>query len=144
MKGILGVSFIQAILFGIGMILAGVPGAGLWFILALLFSIIQIGIFPVSVPVLIYVIATKGTGVIVFYLIWTVIVSVIDNVLKPILLGRGAVVPMSVIFIGSFGGFMYSGLVGLFTGAVIFSVVYVLFIYWLEDSKPAIQEQSEG
>jgi predicted PurR-regulated permease PerM len=62
-----------------------------------------------------------------------VLVSPIDNILKPILLGKGAAVPMPVIFIGSIGGFIASGLVGLFTGAVIFSVAYKLFLFWLEE-----------
>jgi len=134
-KGILGVAFIQSFLFGIGMVVAGVPAAGLWVILSLIFGIIQIGIFPVSIPVIIYVFATKSTVVAVVYLIWSIIVSTIDNVLKPILLGQGAVVPMPVIFIGSIGGFIASGLVGLFTGAVIFSVGYKLFLFWLDEKK---------
>jgi predicted PurR-regulated permease PerM len=140
-KGILGVAFIQSMLFGLGMVVAGVPAAGLWVILALIFSIIQIGIFPVSIPVIIYVFATKSTGIAIVFLIWTGLVSVVDNILKPILLGQGAVVPMAVIFIGSIGGFIASGLVGLFTGAVIFSIGYKLFLFWL-DEKSAENEKS--
>jgi predicted PurR-regulated permease PerM len=132
-KGIVGVAFIQSILFGIGMIVAGVPLAGLWVILSLILGIIQIGIFPISVPVIIYVFATKSTVVAIIFLIWSGLVSPIDNILKPILLGQGATVPMPVIFIGSIGGFIASGLVGLFTGAVIFSVAYKLFLFWMEE-----------
>lgn len=134
-KGILGVAFIQSILFGIGMVVAGVPAAGVWVILSLIFGIIQIGIFPVSVPVIIYVFATKSTGIAIAFLIWTAAVSLVDNILKPIFLGQGAVVPMPVIFIGAIGGFIHSGLVGLFTGAIIFSVGYKLFLFWLEEVK---------
>jgi predicted PurR-regulated permease PerM len=134
-KGILGVAFIQSFLFGIGMVVAGVPAAGLWVILSLIFGIIQIGIFPVSIPVIIYVFATKSTGIAIVFLIWSIIVSPIDNVLKPILLGHGAIVPMPVIFIGAIGGFIASGLVGLFTGAVVFSVGYKLFLYWLDEKS---------
>ncbi len=89
-KGILGVAFIQSFLFGIGMVVAGVPAAGLWVILSLIFGIVQIGIFPVSIPVIIYVFATKSTGIAIVYLIWSIIISPLDNVLKPILLGHGA------------------------------------------------------
>lgn len=134
-KGIVGVAFIQSILFGIGMVVAGVPAAGLWVILSLIFGIIQIGIFPVSIPVIIYVFATKSTGIAIFFLIWSIIVSPIDNVLKPIFLGQGASLPMPVIFIGAIGGFIYSGLVGLFTGAVVFSIGYKLFLFWLEEKN---------
>jgi predicted PurR-regulated permease PerM len=139
-KGILGVAFIQSMLFGIGMVVAGVPAAGVWVILSLIFGIIQVGIFPVSVPVVIYVFATKSTGIAVIFLIWTAAVSLVDNILKPILLGHGAVVPMAVIFIGSIGGFIHSGLVGLFTGAIIFSVGYKLFLFWKEERKEENQK----
>jgi predicted PurR-regulated permease PerM len=138
-RGIVGVAFIQSTLFGIGMVLAGVPLAGLWFIVSLILGIIQIGIFPVSIPVIIYVFATKSTGVAIIFLIWSGILSPIDNILKPILLGQGAVVPMPVIFIGAIGGFIASGLVGLFTGAVIFSVAYKLFLFWMEERKHQIE-----
>ena len=140
-KGIVGVAFIQSTLFGIGMVAAGVPAAGLWFILSLIFGIIQIGIFPVSIPVIIYVFATQSTVVAVVFLIWTALVSLVDNILKPILFGQGTVLPMPVIFIGAIGGFIASGLVGLFTGAVVFSVGYKLFLFWLEE-KNAETEKS--
>jgi predicted PurR-regulated permease PerM len=133
--GVLGVAFIQSLMFGIAMVLAGVPAAGLWVMLSLIFGIIQIGIFPVTIPVVIYVIATKSTVTIVVFVIWSIIVSLIDNILKPILLGHGAVVPMPVIFIGSIGGFIQSGIVGLFTGAIIFSIGYKLFQLWLEQRE---------
>jgi predicted PurR-regulated permease PerM len=139
-KGIVGVAFIQSMLFGIGLVVAGVPLAGLWVILSLIFGIIQIGIFPVSIPVIIYVFATKSTVIAIIFLIWSIIVSPIDNVLKPILLGHGAVVPMPVIFIGAIGGFIASGLVGLFTGAVVFSVGYKLFQFWLEEQTTEIEK----
>jgi len=135
MKGVVGVAFIQSILFGISMVLAGVPAAGLWFILSLILGIMQIGIFPVSIPVIIYVLLTKSTLTAIIFIAWNLVVSLIDNVLKPIFMGNKAAMPMVVVFIGSIGGFIYSGLVGLFTGAVVFSVVYKLFIYWLEEEK---------
>lgn len=134
-KGIVGVAFIQSTLFGIGMVVAGVPAAGFFVILSLIFGIIQVGIFPISIPVIIYVFATKSTGIAVLFLIWTAAVSLVDNILKPILLGQGAVVPMAVVFIGAIGGFIHSGLVGLFTGAIIFSVGYKLFLFWLDENK---------
>jgi len=140
-KGILGVAFIQSILFGIGMVVAGVPAAGVWVILSLIFGIVQIGIFPVSIPVVIYVFATKSTGIAIVFLIWTAAVSIVDNILKPILLGQGAAVPMPVIFIGAIGGFINTGLVGLFTGAIIFSVGYKLFLFWLGERKEASENE---
>ena len=54
-----------------------------------------------------------------------------DNVLKPLLLGRGVAVPIVVIFLGAIGGFIALGLIGLFVGAVVLSVGYELFQAWL-------------
>lgn len=131
-KGILGVAFIQSVLFGLGLVVAGIPAAGLLFILAFILAIIQVGIFPVVIPVLIYAFATCSTFTAVAILIWCILVGIVDNILKPILLGRGAAVPMAVIFIGSIGGFLSTGMVGLFTGAIIFSVGYKLFLFWMD------------
>lgn len=134
-KGILGVAFIQSLLFGIGMAVIGVPAAGLLFMLSLILGIIQVGVFLVVIPVVIYVFATYSTTTAVLFLIWCILISPLDNILKPIFLGKGAVVPMPVIFIGAIGGFIYSGFVGLFTGAIVFSVGYKLFLFWLDQKE---------
>ncbi|MEI6274377.1 MAG: AI-2E family transporter [Prolixibacteraceae bacterium] len=142
-KGILGVAFIQSLLLGIGMVIVGVPAAGLLFMLSLILGIVQVGVFLVVIPVVIYVFATYSTTTAVLFLIWCIIISPLDNILKPILLGKGALVPMPVIFIGAIGGFIYSGFVGLFTGAIVFSVGYKLFIFWMDqkelDEKTAVK-----
>jgi predicted PurR-regulated permease PerM len=77
-------------------------------------------------------------------IVWTVLLLVAglsDNVLKPILLGKGAPVPMLVIFIGVIGGFMFSGFIGLFTGAIVMSLGYKLFIGWINSNNV---EELEG
>lgn len=134
-KGILGVAFIQSLLLGVGLVIMGIPAAGLLFMIALIMSIIQIGVFLVVIPVLVYAFATYSTTASIIFLIWCVFVSLIDNVLKPILLGQGAPVPMPIIFIGAIGGFIFSGFIGLFTGAIIFSVGYKLFLFWMDQNK---------
>ena len=138
-KGVLGVAFIQSLLLGIGLAAVGVPAAGLLFMLSLILGIVQIGIFLVVIPVVIYVFATYSTTTAVLFLIWCIIISPLDNILKPILLGKGALVPMPIIFIGAIGGFIFSGFVGLFTGAIIFSVGYKLFILWMDQNKIEIE-----
>jgi len=130
-KGILGVAVIQALLAGIGFSIAGVPAAGLWAFLCLLLAIIQIGIGPVAIPIIIYMFLKASTLTAVLLTVWLVLVLLSDNFLKPLLLGRGAPVPMPVIFIGTIGGFMSMGFLGLFVGAVILSVAYKLFGAWL-------------
>ncbi len=67
------------------------------------------------------------------------VVGLMDNVLKPILLGRGAAVPIAVVFMGAIGGFMGMGIIGLFIGAIVLSVGYKLFLAWLGDSSTAEQ-----
>ena len=132
-RGILGVAAIQAILAGLGWLAAGVPAAGVWALLALLLSVVQLGIFLVAIPILVYVFADGDTTTFVALLIWTLVVGSLDNILKPILLGRGVEVPMAVIFVGAIGGFLSSGIIGLFVGAVVLVLGYKLFIAWLEE-----------
>ncbi len=136
-RGILGVALIQSLLAGIGMLVAGVPGAGLWALVALLLSTIQVGVFPVMIPALIYLFYTGSTTTAVLFLIWTVIVGSLDNILKPLLLGRGVEVPMAVIFVGAIGGFLTAGIIGLFLGAVVLVLGYELFLAWLRMERKA-------
>jgi len=138
-KGILGVAFIQSMLAGVGFVLAGIPLAGLWIVICLVLAIVQVGLLPVSVGVIIYIWSHGTTTTAVLLTIWMIFVGVIDNVLKPIMLGKGAPVPMLVVFLGAIGGFMSSGFIGLFTGAIILSVGYKLLQTWLNGSK----EESE-
>ncbi len=133
--GILGVAAIQSLLAGLGFIVAGVPAAGLWALLCLLLSVIQIGITPIVIPIIIYLFNTADTFTAVAFLIWSIPVGLLDNILKPIFLGRGVATPMLVIFIGAIGGFLASGVVGLFIGAVILSLGYELFMAWLQDGE---------
>jgi predicted PurR-regulated permease PerM len=135
-RGILGVSFIQALLAGIGMFIAGVPLAGLWTLLALILSIIQIGMLPISLGVVIYAWMSMSTTAAILLTLWMAFVGVIDNILKPIMLGRGAPVPMVIVFLGAIGGFLYSGFIGLFTGAIILSLGYELFTAWVKEAPP--------
>lgn len=130
-RGVLGVAFIQALLAGLGFMVAGVPGAGIWALLSLISAIVQIGVGPIVIPAIIYVFATGDTVTAVVFLIWNVFIMVLDNILKPLLLGRGVAVPMVVIFLGAVGGLLLSGIVGLFTGAVILALGYKLFQAWL-------------
>lgn len=139
-RGILGVALIQSVLAGIGFLVMGIPGAGLWALVALLLSVVQIGIFPVVLPVLVYAFYTADTLPFVIFLVWNLAVGTLDNVLKPILLGRGVKVPMVVIFVGAIGGFITSGIIGLFIGAVILALGYKLFLAWLYGEPKAALE----
>ena len=134
-KGILGVAIIQGLLAGMGFMVAGVPGAGVWAFLCLFLAIIQIGIAPVAIPVIIYMFYNADTVTAGLLMVWLILVMLSDNFLKPILLGRGAPVPMLVIFLGSIGGFISMGFIGLFVGAVILSLGFKLFQEWLKTNS---------
>ncbi len=136
-KGILGVAVIQAGMAGIGFFVAGVPFAGLWTILCLILAIVQVGAAPVAIPAIIYVFSVNSTLSATVFTIWMLVVLFIDNVLKPVLLGRGAPAPMLVIFLGAIGGFISHGFIGLFLGAVILTLAYKLFNTWFNGPKEA-------
>lgn len=142
-KGILGVAFIQAILASIGYFVAGVPAAGLWAVISLILAIVQVGVGPVVIPLMIYMWSTGDTLTASLFTGWSVMVMVIDNVLKPWLLGKGAPVPMLVIFLGSIGGFIAIGFLGLFLGAVLLSLMYTLTTEWL-NPEPSMVEMVGG
>jgi predicted PurR-regulated permease PerM len=128
--GILGVAFIQSIFAGIGFIVVGLPGAGLWALAFLFAAVLQVGPI-VLIPAVIYVFMIASTTKATIFLIWCIIVGLMDNVLKPLLLGRGVAVPIAVIFLGVIGGFMAMGIIGLFVGAIVLSVGYKLILAWL-------------
>jgi len=128
--GILGVAFLQSIFAGVGFLVVGLPGAGLWALAFLFAAVLQVGPI-VLVPAVIYIFMIASTTKAVVFLVWCIIVALMDNVLKPILLGRGAAVPIAVVFIGVIGGFMAMGIIGLFVGAIVLSVGYKLILAWL-------------
>jgi len=134
-KGILGVAVIQAAMAGVGFFVMGIPFAGLWTILCLILAIVQIGAAPVAIPAIIYAFSVHSTLSATVFTIWMLIVLFIDNILKPILLGRGAPAPMLVIFLGAIGGFISHGFIGLFLGAVILTLAYKLFDTWFNGSE---------
>lgn len=130
-KGVLGVAVIQSILAGIGFVLAGIPFAGVWIVVCLILAIVQIGILPVSAGVIIYIWGVADTTTAIILTVWMLFVGVIDNILKPIMLGKGAPAPMLIVFLGAIGGFIFSGFIGLFTGAIILTLGYKLVNGWL-------------
>jgi predicted PurR-regulated permease PerM len=111
--------------------IAGVPAAGLWALLCLILSIAQIGIAPIVIPIIIYLFYTADTFTAVAFVIYYIPLALMDNILKPILLGRGVKTPMAIIFIGAIGGLLSYGVIGLFIGAVILALGYELFLLWL-------------
>jgi predicted PurR-regulated permease PerM len=141
-RGVIGVAVIQSVLAGLGMLVIGVPGAGLWALLILLLAVMQLPPLLVLLPVVAYVFSSHSTVTAVLFTIWALLVGASDNVLKPLLMGRGSNTPMLVLFMGSLGGFMAGGLLGLFVGAVVLSMGYTVFMAWVEGSEAPISEDS--
>ncbi len=130
-QGVLGIALIQSILAGIGLMVMGVPYAGLWAVLVLLVAVIQLPPWLVLGPIIVYVFSVAATVPAIIFMIWSLAVSVSDMFLKPLLLGRGLDTPMLVILLGAIGGMILSGIIGLFIGAVVLAVAYELFMLWL-------------
>jgi len=134
-KGILGVAFIQAFLVGIGFMLAKVPFAGIWTLLVFILAIVQIPPTIVVIPILVYLFSVLNTVPAVLWTVYLMAGAISDNILKPLLLGKGAPVPMLVIFLGVVGGFIFSGFIGLFTGAIVVSLAYKLLTAWMKSTE---------
>lgn len=134
-QGVVGVAIVQALLIGVGFFAIGMPTAGLLTLLALLLGIIQVPAMLITLPAIAYVFATRDTTPAIIFAIYITIAGLSDNVLKPLMLGRGLEVPMPVILIGVIGGMLADGLVGLFVGPVLLAVGYVLFIEWLRHGQ---------
>ncbi|WP_020208213.1 AI-2E family transporter [Gilvimarinus chinensis] len=148
--GVIGVAFIQALLLGVGFLIAGIPAAGLLALAVLVCGIVQLPAAIFVIPVVIWLWA-GGDGSTLSNIILTVyliVAGLADNVLKPMLLGRGLAVPMPVVLLGALGGMFVSGLIGLFIGAVVLAVSYQLFMAWvnegqhLEDNVARVKKES--
>lgn len=130
--GVIGVAVVQAILAGIGFAVVGIPAAAVWALICLMLAIVQITIGIVILPIAIYVFANYELSNFVIYVAWMIPVLALDNVLKPILMGRGVDAPMLIVFIGAIGGLISFGFLGLFFGAVVLVIANDLLVTWLE------------
>jgi len=141
-KGVLGVAVAQAILAAIGLVLIGVPAAGLWAGAVLVLAIVQLPPIIVLGPIAFWVFSVAEPVPATIFLVYSIIVSVSDAFLKPMLLGRGLETPMLVILIGAIGGAIAMGIVGLFIGAVILVLGYELLVTWMAPDAPEAEAET--
>jgi predicted PurR-regulated permease PerM len=136
-SGVIGVAFIQALLLGIGFIMAGIPAAGVLALVVMLIGIVQLPAAIISLPAIAYLwwAGDASTTSNIFYSIYLIIAGMADNVLKPLLLGRGVDAPMPVILLGALGGMVSGGIIGMFIGAVLLAVGYQIFMEWVGNSE---------
>lgn len=143
--GVVGVAFIQALLLGVGFIWAGIPAAGVWALVVLLFGIAQLPAAIVTLPAIAYIWWTGDSTMLnVVFTVYLVAAGLADNVLKPLLLGRGVEAPMPVILLGALGGMVSGGIIGLFIGAVVLAIGYQLFMDWVAEGDQAGEARMQG
>ena len=128
--GILGTAVVQGVAAGIGLLIAGVPGAILLGLLTFFLSIVPMGPPMVWVPATVWLYQTGAPGWALFMLIWGIGVSSIDNVLKPWLISQGSTLPFILIFFGVIGGVLAFGFIGVFLGPTLLAVGYRLLLDW--------------
>jgi predicted PurR-regulated permease PerM len=134
-QGVVGIALLQSFLFGIGLSFAGIPHAGLLAFVVLVLAIVQIGAAIVLIPCVIWIWMTSDVGMALLLTVYLVLVGLADNVLKPLLMGRGLTTPMPVIFIGLLGGTFAHGIVGLFIGPIILAVAWELMMAWIRTEQ---------
>jgi len=134
-QGVIGVAIVQSLLAGIGFKLADVPGAGLLAFAVMILTIVQIGAAIVLLPVIIWIWVDKDFTTALLLTLYLGIVGILDNILKPLVMGRGLTTPTLVIFIGVIGGTLAHGIVGLFIGPIILSLAWELTVAWIRTDR---------
>jgi predicted PurR-regulated permease PerM len=134
-QGVIGVAIVQSLLAGIGFKLAGVPSAGLLAFAVMILTIVQIGAAIVLLPVIIWIWTDKDFTIALLLTLFLVLVGVLDNILKPLVMGRGLTTPTLVIFIGVIGGTLAHGIIGLFIGPIILSLAWELTVAWIRADR---------
>jgi predicted PurR-regulated permease PerM len=132
LQGVVGVAIIQTVLVSIGLFVAGIPGAPILSVIILVMAIAQLPLLLVLIPVIAYAFSILDPVWGVVFAVYMAIAGFSDSVLKPMMMGRGLDIPMPIILFGAIGGMIMSGIIGLFVGAVILSIVYKLFGLWLQ------------
>jgi len=135
-KGVLGVAVIQAIAAAIILVIAGIPGAGIWAGIVLVLAIVQLPPILVLGPIAFWYFSVAEPTAATLFLVAAIIVSISDAFLKPMLLGRGVEVPMLVILLGAIGGAVTMGIVGLFVGSVVLALGYEILTAWMASHAP--------
>jgi predicted PurR-regulated permease PerM len=136
-RGVIGVSALQAFFAGLGLMAIGIPGASLITSAVLILGIIQIGPSIVLIPVIIWSWFVKDTATALLFTAYMIPVNLMDNILRPIVMGRGLDTPTLVILIGVIGGTVSYGITGLFLGPIVLALIWELLVAWIKDGKNA-------
>lgn len=141
--GVLGTAFVQAVLAGIGFWIAGVPGAAILGFVTFFLSVIPVGPPLVWIPAALWLYHTGSLGWAIFMAVWGVgVVSMADNVIKPLLISKGTDMPLIWVMLGVFGGALAFGFLGVFIGPTLLAVAYALLRDWTIGSEPLVNPPS--
>ena len=141
-RGVIGIAVLQALLIGVGLIVAGVPHAGLLTLAALVLAIVQLGTLPVLVPLVVWYWLTHEPSSAVLFTLYMAPVGALESLLRPLVMGQGLETPMLVILIGVLGGTIAYGLPGLFLGPIILALLYELVAHWLQGEAPPEEDET--
>jgi predicted PurR-regulated permease PerM len=145
-QGVIGVAFIQAIIVGLALLVAGVPWAGALAVIVLVLGIAQIPALIVTLPAIAYVWSSgdNSSAAAIAYTVVLLLSGMADNVLKPLMLGRGVDAPMPVILLGALGGMATAGILGMFVGATLLTLGYQIFMGWVAVNPNVGPAQAES
>jgi predicted PurR-regulated permease PerM len=143
-RGVIGISLLQSFAAGVGLWVAGVPGASLITFGVLIFGIIQIGPSIILIPVIIWSWMTMETSAAALFTAYMIPVNLLDNILRPIIMGRGLTTPILVTFIGVIGGTIAHGLIGLFLGPIVLAVAWELLAAWIREDHIVAPVEEPG
>lgn len=140
-NGIVGTALAQAVLALIGFAVAGVPGALLLGVATFFLALIPMGPPLVWIPAAGWLFYQGELGWAIALAIWgVVIISGVDNVLKPLLISRGSVLPLPLVLLGVFGGVLNLGFIGIFIGPAVIALGYSLVTMWLQMASSGVPE----
>lgn len=132
-QGVVGIAVIQTLFLSLGLYMIDMPAAGILAIVILIIAVMQLPPALVMLPIIIYVFSYADTTPAIIFTVWSIFWSLADTFLKPLFLGKGIDIPMLVVLLGSIGGMMVGGPVGLFLGSVILALAYKIFMAMLEE-----------
>lgn len=141
--GVVVTALAQSILGGVGLAIARVPFAPVLTAVMFMLAIAQVGPMLVLAPAVVWLYWTGSTGWGTFLLIWTLVTILMDNFLRPILIKKGADLPLLLIFSGVVGGLIAFGLIGIFVGPVVLAIAHTLLCTWVNEEAAEVESSSQ-
>ena len=135
--GIVVTALVQSLVGGIGLLVTGVPHAAVLTALMFLFGVAQIGAVPILIGAVLWLYWQDQTLWATVMLVWSVITGSLDNFIRPMLIRKGADLPLLLVFAGVLGGLLAFGIIGLFIGPVVLAVSYTLLVAWVGEGRAA-------